>query len=93
MNCFSCGKECKNGACVNPDCQWSIIDDDSIFRDRISTLRQLISDLKEDGERLDRSLCAYLDYAPRNLVEQCYDPNGAHVDHAALMERIEKEGI
>jgi len=66
---------------------------DSEFKEGVEAnnkLRSLIRELVKDGEWLDRSLCAYLDYAPRHLEEQCYDPNGAHNSHAALMEKVKE---
>lgn len=43
--------------------------------------------LREALEWNFRSLCAYLDYAPTDLVEQCYDPEGAIASARAALEQ------
>jgi len=59
----------------------------------ILRMRELLKEVKSVIEWLDRSLCAYLDYAPNRLEESCYDPNGAHNSANALMEKLKQEGV
>jgi hypothetical protein len=96
MNCFSCGKECKDSVCVNPDCQWSHITDDNIFRERIATLRALLRESVEDGERLAEKYTEYGEtyvecrYCGHNLkYKDIHYPDCPITLHAALMAKLE----
>jgi len=42
---------------------------------------------RADAERLHQCLCAFMDYAPKNIWRQCYDPMSAIKAHKELEER------
>jgi len=50
MNCFSCGQKCELSVCVNPECDFSSIDDDTIFRNAIKSLRAELERVKAENE-------------------------------------------
>ena len=87
-------------------CQFCYCEPDSIFN-VMANLRQLISDLKEDGERLAEKhsyydvvsgaefyFCVHCGGVSASEKEKMkHYPNGPITLHAALMEKIEKAGI
>jgi len=42
---------------------------------------------RADAERLHQCLCAFMDYAPKNIWRQCYDPMSAIKAHKELEDR------
>jgi hypothetical protein len=50
-------------------------------------LRTERDEWRRDAERLHQCLCAFMDYAPKNIWGQCYDPMGAISAHKELEER------
>ncbi len=51
------------------------------------TLQSDIDEWKQNAEQLHQCLCAFMDYAPKNIWGQCYDPISAIIAHKELEER------
>jgi len=53
---------------------------------RILALRSENEKLKQALELEHNSLCAFLDYAPQEIMRKCYDPKGAYLAGRAALE-------
>ena len=61
MNCFACGQKCELSVCVNPECDFSSIDDDAIFRNAIKSLRAELERVKAENKKLQQEVNEYYD--------------------------------